>query len=569
MRALFRRGLCLLLLAAWWFVTLNGSLFAEPGRQATDKYPPEIREIFEQSTINRCGPISLQACANFLQVPIGAHDVAKYLPNDGRVTTFSRLTVAAERLGLSAVPVRWDGKPRMLRHAPAILAVEFKGRPHFLAAVGERRGRLLLIDFPDAGWIDLQRLRDEFHWQGEALHIVGSKWSLVGLYALLYWKQAVPGLSVLAGAVVLLRRRRARHARLAAPQSLPASSAVAVLICAVGGGCGPSSDALIRLEPHPLRLELSDGSDGAERERDTVLRVVNESRSDVRIREVNASCGCTELGEPSRKLVRPGECSEIPIRVELPSIGIKESRIDVRVDFGTVQRTLSADVIMRGRRIRAPCVASLPGRVVLRRDADGKAAVTFKVQTYEQAESPRWIREGTVEGTENAIRLLGVDEASSWDAGVVVRSYTYRMEAGQARDVSRESSQASPRITLTSGDRDRPVARIFSQIEDWQPMRFSPRSLYATTGGEDDPLTREVRVIFDDERFRPLKVDAEANESWITVKSVAFDGGREALVTVELQRDKSIRPGAIRGSLNVQALSDNATARGAIPILLR
>lgn len=563
----------------WLVLTVAASLGGLGGLASAR--PPEIPEMFEESELNQCGPYALQVCANYLGAPIRRRDVARHVPN-GEVTTFSQLRDAAEKMGLVAVPVRWNSGPSLPPGAPAILAIEFKGRSHFVAALRRSGDRVLIVDVPDAAWMNRQQLRDEYRWKGEALHIARSRVPIAALYVALYSKQIVVGLIGVGALAMLTWRRRKRRV---ASQSGSGQLGRALFLLEVAACCwllsgcnqhgsGPSP-RIARVEPDQVTLDLS--REDREDDLKTRLNVVNEGDSILTIRQVVADCSCTSLGVPSKKRLNSGETASIPIQLHPPAHGVKRSRVAISVEAGSVEQTLRATIVMRAPPpppIQTPAIAHVPDGVVLRADAKGDATSIVRIRTYEEPDSPPWIERATADRATVAVELVDTEDFDLPQPGVVKRIYTYSLKVRQAPDDARDRAQPIANVSLQGRDSDVPLAEFHVRLERWEPFRLVPRTVFVRhVAGTDDSPERQVRAVFSDERFHPVKVDARGSDAWIHVKSVTLPQGgktREAVITLELRLDPQESLGTIRGNLVVEALGDQGdSAKETLPIVVK
>lgn len=145
----------------------RGAAEAAPSTNHVDPLDPALVDL------SRCGPLALQVCAVFLGRETSHDEIGRLLPPDGSQRSLLELKRAAEDLGLETLALRWNRElPRTIR-TPAILPVEMhSGHPHFLAMLGRRGEQVCLVDVPHAPhWIDVEELKTEWRWRGEALHL--------------------------------------------------------------------------------------------------------------------------------------------------------------------------------------------------------------------------------------------------------------------------------------------------------------------------------------------------------------------------------------------------------------
>jgi len=125
------------------------------------------------SSLNRCGPYSLQCCLWELGCKDSALKVDKLLPADGNKSSLLDLAGAISELGLSTSSVRWHGNPPNFKRGKvaSILPIALAdGRRHFVAGLECRDAWFLCVDFPNEGiWITTEELRQVYGWDGTSL----------------------------------------------------------------------------------------------------------------------------------------------------------------------------------------------------------------------------------------------------------------------------------------------------------------------------------------------------------------------------------------------------------------
>lgn len=178
---------------------------------------------FDES--NNCGPLALQACAEYLGLHVASGQVERAV---GRAEmapcSMAALQRGAKSLGLHGFAARWSGDCPISPSAPAIICISKSGREkHFLAIVAQSAGRALVVDAPHKpAWIETAKLRDDYHWDGYALHVAMDADALKPLCAVIERRSSsdvffARGIAVLLGLLLVLspfvRHRRSRRAR--------------------------------------------------------------------------------------------------------------------------------------------------------------------------------------------------------------------------------------------------------------------------------------------------------------------------------------------------------------------
>jgi hypothetical protein len=424
-------------------------------------------------------------------------------------------------MGFATAGIRWSGAPPYLRSAPAILAVKLNEQPHFVAAVGRRDGKLLIIDVPDAGWLTVEELKRDYHWQGESLHIAKSRLGLAVLYAHAYFRTALLlVIGCLMGIHFIGRwRRRALYARTGEVKctALSRSATVApIIVACIASGCSDvkmeSSCRIASIEPKKFLITPSDHSsdtNGVHK----MLRVTNQADWAISIRSVSATCGCTALAEPAVSMLGPGEAAEIPITFELPDRGVRASRITIEVEADTCRQVLVCDVKMRGETIQTPMLLRVPDTLSVRLDAFGNLDAVAKIRTYESAGTRRWIDSAATTSERLAIGLDEVQEIESFEPNIVERVYTYALVARDAAP----SSTGTPlsRLVLQNAAKE-PIAKIPVRLDAFQAFRVVPAALLVQADGADDNgVERILRIVDVNESFQSASYEVRPDVEWL------------------------------------------------------
>lgn len=122
-----------------------------------------------------CGPSSLAVCLTSLQQDVLDSDVSSMITTDQGVSSLLQLKQAAEQLGFQVTAIKWRAAPRDFEFGstPAIVQVQAVGnRKHFVALLECRDGEMCVVDYPRRmHWISAAVFREQFRWNGVALHI--------------------------------------------------------------------------------------------------------------------------------------------------------------------------------------------------------------------------------------------------------------------------------------------------------------------------------------------------------------------------------------------------------------
>lgn len=217
-------------------ISLSLTLLACPTSAAPDLFSGDYF-----GDLNRCGPLSLQACANFVELEVGRKEIDVLLPPDGQQCSLLELKQAAEKLGLHTLAVRWRRDFPSITSAPAIIPIQRKaGHSHFVAVVGRQGNKVCVVDVPhDPQWVDLGVLYEDLKWDGHAVHVAADAAAIeaVRRYAArpsllprLVGVAATTSLGIMGCLVVLhLRRRRKLGVRRQVPETVSPASADCVL----------------------------------------------------------------------------------------------------------------------------------------------------------------------------------------------------------------------------------------------------------------------------------------------------------------------------------------------------
>jgi prepilin-type N-terminal cleavage/methylation domain-containing protein len=168
----------------------------------------------ESAAENRCGPNALAICSAALQHPISETKLLRLIPPSDAEATLMDLQSAAQAVGLSARGVHWRSELPELRfgETPAILPIVARnGRPHFIALLAHIHGRVCLLDDPrPPAWITVDKLRQDLHWNGWALHVAAADADLQRLpvgVSFVWWCAAFALAAIFLLASARLRRR--------------------------------------------------------------------------------------------------------------------------------------------------------------------------------------------------------------------------------------------------------------------------------------------------------------------------------------------------------------------------
>ncbi len=196
----------------------------------------------ESIGVNRCGPCCLFVSARACGSTVSYSEIDKLVPDNGQDSSLAELEVAAGKLGLSALALRWDGRLPTFSGTSAIIPITNpNGRRHFVVVLRSDGTNALLLNFPgEPAWLPISEVASRWDWDGSTLHIganqksldflrrsVNSKWPTAALATLL--------LVAATGALILWPRNgKTRRPRIQDSRTNPATSGftlVEVLVC--------------------------------------------------------------------------------------------------------------------------------------------------------------------------------------------------------------------------------------------------------------------------------------------------------------------------------------------------
>lgn len=125
---------------------------------------------------SRCGPRCLLVAARASGCDISLAEIDHLLPDFERHVSVAELEMAARKLRLSTLAVRWNDQLPTLAGSTAILPIsDREGRRHFVVALQSDGEHVLLLDFPhEPGWLKTSDFVSRWHWDGNALHVAAS-----------------------------------------------------------------------------------------------------------------------------------------------------------------------------------------------------------------------------------------------------------------------------------------------------------------------------------------------------------------------------------------------------------
>ena len=168
-----------------------------------------------------CGPVALWLVLQDLSVAQPLESILAQMPQRGANASFEELATFAQTKGLACRAVEWKVSPQFDEHdCPAIIPIASptNQRRHFLALLASKGGSMKVQDFPNgAQWVTETRLRQEFGWDGTALHFAQQSRDLDRLTSTgsnFYGPVLIGFASLVAmwGGLALLRKRRSESA---------------------------------------------------------------------------------------------------------------------------------------------------------------------------------------------------------------------------------------------------------------------------------------------------------------------------------------------------------------------
>jgi ABC-type bacteriocin/lantibiotic exporter with double-glycine peptidase domain len=132
---------------------------------------------------NRCGQESLLVAAEFMGLSVDAETLASAADSEGRPMTMLELKVAAERLGLSCLPLQWESGLELPAETVAIIVLRARGNQpsHYVVVTSRIAGRYQILDYGRPPiYVPLGTLLRD--WTGQALHLARSEQALRPLW---------------------------------------------------------------------------------------------------------------------------------------------------------------------------------------------------------------------------------------------------------------------------------------------------------------------------------------------------------------------------------------------------
>ncbi|MAX37795.1 MAG: hypothetical protein CME33_14655 [Gimesia sp.] len=512
-------------------------VLAEESRPSTPEIL-SIQEVLKSKTNDRCGPFALELCANLLNKPVSDSEIVRWvsIADKKKGATIPELAEGAKRLGLMTKFVHWADRPFVSERAPAILPVGTKAGPHFIVVTSvSNSGRIFVVDFPRGGWMDYNKFREIYSWNGYALHCTDNYWSMSWIWFLLCRQQIVFSIVVVVSAIVFFQRRSRKKQSVAVTNraclNLPACLFV-ILIAGSVNGCNPSParnvPAAIRMEP--VELNLSAENENCTTENCTAkLLIVNQGSSPLRIEEISGSCQCTSIERPSNLVVAPEARVEIPIAVHLPDHGRTTARVNAVVVADEVRHRLSSLIILNGQPLPIPDMLDCPYEIPVRWVGQGEATALFYIRTMEKRGSDPWIQSVNLESLDSGsiVEQIKVEDSNSAEPDKVKRNYLYRVTLSPA-DAAHANSSGREHLEVVTLDSSQERSTIFLRMVKVDPVRAIPQSIYFNLDTpEPDRLIRKVTILFNDPAFLPTKIITQCDADWLKISPVDLIHGKK------------------------------------------
>ncbi len=164
---------------------------------------------------------------------------------------------------------------------------------------------------------------------------------------------------------------------------------------------------------NPIILSHDDPhSDPAARQRTVPLTVVNTGRTAFRIASVETSCSCTMAEKLTGESVPPGGTLEIPLRIDLPSHGKKQTFLTITTDRAEIPPSV-VKIQMSGPDYPVPMIQSASPPFQLTAHSHGeKVTQAFQVSTVEKLGEEPWITGMVATHPTAEVKLLSVEQTS-------------------------------------------------------------------------------------------------------------------------------------------------------------
>lgn len=292
--------------------------------------------------------------------------------------------------------------------------------------------------------------------------------------------------------VVILRRRRAAVCGgvlgaagivLLASQFLPLSSQPSI-----PSGVDPAPDGeMLKIDPPEVTVRRSRLQESSRHE--IVFRLTNPSPRAIVLKSITSKCACTVPAKPANPLLVPGAGLSMPVRVDVPTYGVRDTRIEIELE-GEPRRTFHIPIRLIGMAAEPPYAEIVPQRLELWGSMPGEAARReFEIVTHEVPDSEPWLT--AFESKNSALRAVVLTPPSSKELnGIAFRTYSCLVEADVPSDPLTPTTGDLQLVTSSAGSK--PSPKIFVSVAYRPSVRVAPSEVFFTF--EDEQRERVVTM---------------------------------------------------------------------------
>lgn len=274
--------------------------------------------------------------------------------------------------------------------------------------------------------------------------------------------------------------------------------------------------AMVSVEPTTLEVRLEDEA------APLTFIVRNRGNAVVDIADVTATCGCTVVKVPRRKLGSQ-ESMMIEVHATPPSVGERTSTIAIHTN-PPQQLPLSVLVTLKGKEQAAPFVSYCPDTLTLKGSVFGEtSAGLFEIHTIEETGTKPWIAEEQFSDPKLRIWFDEAPVEEPLDSKTIRR--VYRMKVAAVLPSESESQTGRHRhVIATLSKSTSPEKTIAIECQVIPLVKAAPAVLnLIVASGVSGSLERTV-VVIDDRESRPSHpVRSRPEHDWLTVKSIKAD----------------------------------------------
>ncbi len=322
-----------------------------------------------------------------------------------------------------------------------------------------------------------------------------------------------------------------------------------IVLWVIAAGCGrPDSGRSIASAGTPLRIEpasqVIESTEKLSPDGEVVLRLFNDSKTEIGLLGVESSCGCT-LAEPLEiETLAAGQSIALRLRVAMPTAGVKSVTVTARFRSQGETSTTAAVLELKGKPEVPPFFhySQLSIRLVGKKPGENLSQ-RFELMTCESPEAPFWVS-GASTGTEEfGVQLVGVPkEIKLEDPRLVRRTYVFLVEA--TMPTVPRSMRGNITIATTSESDYRSVIPI---VIEYQPAIRSVPPVIVIPANElvgAGVLKKQVAIICEepfgefsfDENTHGISIEAERVTDKVLRLSAKID-----LLTIQHAADNCLR----------------------------